>query len=145
MTLSMGRVAIGNRIKALLKQKKMTQSDLSSATGFTQSVISEMLSGKRNITPLIEKIVPIFGVSRDYIIAGEENNRCDIIASNDISPNGLTKEEHLRLVERIDSMYELHQQRIKEANDSIKAAGDIMKEIISITRLLVTDIETRKE
>lgn len=44
----MDRVAIGNRVKSLLKNKKMTQGELAAKTGFTQSVISEMISGKRN-------------------------------------------------------------------------------------------------
>ena len=32
-----------------------------------------MLSGKRNPLPLVEKICELYDVSRDYIVAGEEN------------------------------------------------------------------------
>ena len=43
----MNRVEVGTRIKALLKSKKVTQLELAQKTGITQSIISEMLSGKR--------------------------------------------------------------------------------------------------
>lgn len=52
---NMNRTVIGNRVKSFLKDKKMTQGELTAKTGFTQSV-TEMISGKQNIIPLIEKL-----------------------------------------------------------------------------------------
>lgn len=133
----MDRVAIGNRIKSLLRNKKMTQGELAAKTGFTQSVISEMISGKRNVMPLVEKLVELFQVSRDYIIAGEENNRSDIIIENNISENGLSKEERLRLLDRLNDLYELHQAVLKETEARLQKAEEVMKEIAAINKILI--------
>ena len=134
---NMDRIAIGNRIKSLLKNKKMTQGELAAKTGFTQSVISEMISGKRNVMPLVEKLVELFQVSRDYIIAGEENNRSDIIIENNISENGLSKEERLRLLDKLNNLYEQHQSILKEAEMRLQEAEATMKEIIALNKLLI--------
>lgn len=134
---NMDRIAIGNRIKSLLKNKKMTQGELATKTGFTQSVISEMISGKRNVMPLVEKLVELFQVSRDYIIAGEENNRSDIIIENNISENGLSKEERLRLLEKLNNLYEQHQTILREAEARLQEAETTMKEIIAVNRILI--------
>lgn len=133
----MDRIAIGNRIKSLLKNKKMTQGELAAKTGFTQSVISEMISGKRNVMPLVEKLVELFQVSRDYIIAGEENNRSDIIIENNISENGLSKEERLRLLEKLNNLYEQHQTILREAEARLQEAETTMKEIIAVNKILI--------
>ena len=133
----MDRIAIGNRIKSLLKNKKMTQGELAAKTGFTQSVISEMISGKRNVIPLVEKLVELFQVSRDYIIAGEENNRNDIIIENNISANGLSKEERLRLLDKLNDLYELHQTVLKETEARLQKAEEIMKEIVTVNKILI--------
>lgn len=134
---NMDRIAIGNRIKSLLKNKKMTQGELAAKTGFTQSVISEMISGKRNVIPLVEKLVELFQVSRDYIIAGEENNRNDIIIENNISANGLSKEERLRLLDKLNDLYELHQTVLKETEARLQKAEEIMKEIVTVNKILI--------
>lgn len=133
----MDRIAIGNRIKSLLKNKKMTQGELAARTGFTQSVISEMISGKRNVMPLVEKLVELFQVSRDYIIAGEENNRSDIIIENNISENGLSKEDRLRLLDKLNDLYELHQTVLKETEARLQKAEEIMKEIVAVNKILI--------
>lgn len=115
----------------------MTQGELAAKTGFTQSVISEMISGKRNVMPLVEKLVELFQVSRDYIIAGEENNRSDIIIENNISENGLSKEERLRLLDKLNNLYEQHQSILKEAEMRLQEAEATMKEIIALNKLLI--------
>ena len=126
----MDKIEVGNRIKQLLKSKKMTQGELAQKTGFTQSVISEMMSGKRNVMPLVEKVCELFNVSRDYIITGEEVSRNDIIIGNNISENGLSKEERIRLVERITALVDKHQEVLKEAEA-------IMKEVVALNKILI--------
>lgn len=115
----------------------MTQGELATKTGFTQSVISEMISGKRNVMPLVEKLVELFQVSRDYIIAGEENNRSDIFIENNISENGLSKEERLRLLDKLNDLYELHQTVLKETEARLQKAEEIMKEIVAVNKILI--------
>lgn len=133
----MDRIAVGMRIKALLKGKKVTQLDLAQKTGFTQSIISEMLSGKRNSLPLVEKVCEIYGVSRDYIITGEENKLSDIIANNNIGENGLSHEDKIRLLDKLESLYERHQVILQTISDATKEGGEVLREIATINKLLI--------
>lgn len=47
---------ISKRISLFMKEKDLTQKELAKTTGYTQSVISEMMNGKRNVLPLAERI-----------------------------------------------------------------------------------------
>ena len=100
----MDRNEVGMRIKSFLKSKKVTQLELSKMTGFTQSVISEIISGKRNPLPLVEKICELYGVSRDFLITGEENKLSDIIANNEEVRNGLSHDDKVRLLDKLESL-----------------------------------------
>ena len=133
----MDKIGIGNRIKALLKSKKVTQVDLAQKTGFTQSMISEMLSGKRNSLPLIEKVCELYDVSRDYIVTGEENKLSDIIANNNIGKDGLSHSDKVRLLDKLESLYERHQEIMQTISSATKECGEILKEIAAINRLLI--------
>lgn len=133
----MNRVEVGTRIKALLKSKKVTQLELAQKTGITQSIISEMLSGKRNPLPLVEKICELYDVSRDYIVAGEENKLSDIIANNNIGENGLSQEDKVRLLDKLEVLYERHQVIQQTISDATKESGDVLKEIAAINKLLI--------
>ena len=43
-----------NKIKEFMRRRPMKQIELAELSGFKQSVISDMLNGKRNILPLID-------------------------------------------------------------------------------------------
>lgn len=133
----MDKNAVGMRIKAFLKSKKVTQLELSQKTGFTQSVISEITSGKRNPLPLVEKVCELYGVSRDYLITGEENKLSDIIANNKEVQNGLSHDDKVRLLDRLERLYERHQSTLHVISEATKESGDILKEIAAINKLLV--------
>lgn len=126
----MDYIKIGKRLKSIFKEKGLRQMEISEKTGFQQSVISEMLNGKRNVLPLVEKVCSIYGYSRDYIITGEENNRCDIIAENHIGENGLSLDERKRLLDNLNELYNKHQQIVSKLQD-------VMKEITFINKLLI--------
>lgn len=68
----MNRLEIGNRIKDFLKSKGVTQSQLAEKTGYSQSVISGMMSGKRNVIPLAEKVSKIYDIDLMFLLGGEE-------------------------------------------------------------------------
>ena len=57
------------RLKDLLTQKGMTQSELSKLTGITPYLLSELISGKRKSTTIItaNKICRVVGVTLDYL------------------------------------------------------------------------------
>lgn len=137
----MDRNEVGMRIKSFLKSKKVTQLELSKMTGFTQSVISEITSGKRNPLPLVEKICELYGVSRDFLITGEENKLSDIIANNEEVRNGLSHDDKVRLLDKLESLYERHQVILKTISDATKESGEVLKEIAAINKLLIVGIQ----
>lgn len=125
---------VGDRLKKILKDKKITQYKLSEITGLHQSVLSEMMSGKRNILPLVEQVSTLFGWSRDYIIAGNTNTISDIGIEYGIknNGNGLTQEDRLRLTDKLNSLYKRQQEITNELQS-------IIKETVSINKLLITE------
>lgn len=128
----MNKEEVRNRIKSLLKEKGLTQLELAEIMGKTQSVISEMINGKRNILPLVEKLCELFDVSRDYIIAGSANSISDIALEHGLrnAGNGITQEDRLRLTDKLNSLYERQQ-------DIINELQSIMKEVVSVNKLLI--------
>lgn len=132
---------VGNRIKDYLKTKHITQSELAVLLGVNRTVLSETLSGRRNIMPLVEKMCSHFGLSRDYLVAGEENKLSDIVANNNISENGLSHDDKVRLLDRLESLYEKHQAILHTISTATKESGDVLKEIATINRLLVVGTE----
>ena len=77
----MNKDEVSNNIKTLLKNRNMTQKGLAKMTDFSDSTISEMLSGKKNIMPLAEKIADMFDVSLDWLLGktGPDNTRPRIL------------------------------------------------------------------
>ena len=80
-----------DRIEALLKEKGMTQADLSRATGISTGLISQWK--KKMQSPSAEKlklVADVFGVTVDYLMNGENKN----------TPPALTKKDE-RDIEKI--------------------------------------------
>lgn len=121
---------IGERIAKILKDNRYSQRKFAEETGYTQSVISEIIRGNREIDKLINIVAEKFGVSRDYLITGKESNKIDLIASDSIPENGLTKEEKLRLFDNLEELYRKHQQLLDDASQ-------VMKEIAAINKILI--------
>ena len=123
---------VGKRIAKILKDNRYSQRQFAEETGYTQSVISEILRGNREIDKMINIVAEKFGVSRDYLITGEESNKMDLIANNSMPANGLTKEDKLNLVHNLEELYRKHQQLLDDASQ-------VMKEIAAINKLLIID------
>ena len=66
------QIEIGNKIKQLRIQKKMSQSELSKLSGISQSKISQIENGSLNIT--LRTIEIIFGVLGYKVHITEEAN-----------------------------------------------------------------------
>lgn len=73
----------------------------------------------------------------DYFIKGEENKLSDIIANNNISENGLSHDDKVLLLDKLEILYERHQVILKTISDATKESGDILKEIAAINKLLI--------
>ena len=125
----MDRKEIGDRIKQLLRAKKVTQGQVSEMTGITQSVISEIINGKRPPYQLVDKLANIYGISRDSLLAGCENTESQ---NSDNCDKCLTKDERIRLTEKLNSLYERHQHILQEAQE-------ILKEVAAINKILIID------
>lgn len=121
---------IGQRIAKILKDNRYSQRQFAAESGYTQSVISEILSGKREIDKLINIVIEKFNVSRDYLITGNAVNDMELIANYSISPNGLTKEEKQHLFNNLEGLYSKHKKLLEDANE-------VMKEIAAINKLLI--------
>lgn len=121
---------IGKRIAKILKDNRYSQRQFAEETGYTQSVVSEIIRGNREIDKLINIVAEKFAVSRDYLITGKESNKMDLIASDSIPANGLTKEEKLRLFDNLEELYRKHQQLLDDASQ-------VMKEIAAINKILI--------
>ena len=121
---------VGKRISKVLKDNGFSQRTFADKIGLSQSVVSDMIRGRRQIDKLVNIVAERFGVSRDYLITGNESNKMDLIASDSISANGLTKDEKLQLINNLEELYRKHQKILDEASQ-------VMKEIAAINKLLI--------
>lgn len=123
-------VNVGNRISKVIKDNGYSQRSFALEMKIPQSVVSDMIRGRREIDKLVNMVADKFGVSRDYLITGEESNRLDMIASDSISANGLTTEDKLRLINNLEELYRKHQKLLDDASQ-------VMKEIAAINKILI--------
>lgn len=73
-SLSVMPVKLGKRLKALLKDKDMTQRDLAKALGRTEATVSLYASDDREPdVETLQRMAGIFGVTVDYLI-GRSND-----------------------------------------------------------------------
>lgn len=133
----MNRKDIGSRLKSFIKSQGLTQSTLAMQMGKTQSEISEMISGRRRFEPLATYLCDKYGASMDYFITGEENKLSDIIANNEEVRNGLSHDDKVQLLDKLESLYERHQAILKTISDATKESGEVLKEIATINKLLI--------
>lgn len=121
---------VGNRIAKILKDNRYSQRKFAEEVNMPQSVISEIINGNREVDKLVNIVSDKFGISRDYLITGVEANHNDMIASDSISANGLTKEEKLRLIANLEELYRKHQSLLDDASQ-------VMREIAAINKILI--------
>lgn len=128
----MDKIELGNRIKAFMKERGLKQSDLGQALNLKQSTISDMIKGRRDTFRLAELIVSHYGISRDWLFDG-----CEVL--DDFSGGGveLDQEQRQKLLERLNGLYERHQ-------DIIKEEQEIMKQMMAINRMLIIGTKDTK-
>lgn len=122
------RKKVGDRIASFMNEKGITQKRFSEMTGISQSIISEMVNGKRNNIPLAQYIADNFGISLDWLINGV-NEKDNVYSTLD---NGiLSQAERLELARKLSSLYVKHQNLMEQAQE-------IFHEIVTINKLLIT-------
>lgn len=103
---------IGNRIKMIMKEKGISQKELSVNIGTSQSVISSYLNNKSFPTaPVIMKMSKFFGVSTDYILFGDEQV-AELIETKLIECfRELTTENQLKVIKEATGLREIQNLR----------------------------------
>ena len=104
------------RIRALRKQKGLTQEELAKAIGVQRAVISKYETGIVDISvSQLEKIADVLGVTVDYLLGGETKTPAEAGAAFDdftyamySESRGLT-EENKRLLLEMAHMLKEHQ------------------------------------
>lgn len=65
--------SLGERIRLLRKQLKLTQEELCTRVGISKGFLSDVENGKRNISSAnLLDLAKVLGVSCDYLLLGEE-------------------------------------------------------------------------
>lgn len=92
---------IGVRIKALRKQKNITQKDLAAHLGISKSVVSSYETGT-HFPPydILIKIARLFGVSTDYLLGLSGNQIIDV--------NGLSAKQVKALLMIVEELKEVN-------------------------------------
>lgn len=124
----MKSVIVGNRIRALMKENKLSQRAVEEYTGINQSVLSEVINGRRDYERVVDKLCSAYGWSRDFIVTGRNN-----IANSD-NNTSLSNEERQMLIKTLHELYCKHE-------DLIQQAGSVMKQIAAINKILIIGIE----
>lgn len=71
-------MSIGNRIRLMRRQLKLSQPDLAKRAGVGQSTISDLENDKKNTSAKnMESIAKVLGTSTTYLINGGENQQID--------------------------------------------------------------------
>lgn len=124
----MKSVIVGKRIRALMKENKLSQRAVEEYTGINQSVLSEVINGRRDYERVVDKLCSAYGWSRDFIVTGRNN-----IANSD-NNTSLSNEERQMLIKTLHELYCKHE-------DLIQQAGSVMKQIAAINKILIIGIE----
>lgn len=122
----MDRKRTGETIKRILKERKLTQHDIAGFTGLQQSVISEMMSGKRDPMTLAIKVSDLFNMKLDDIIVKEsESNEDNTEKQNNIIISGDTDNARDFFISQSLSI----EKYIRTLSDEIKEVRFIKQEL----------------
>ena len=92
-------VHFGGRLRALRKEKGLTQKQLAARLGVTKSVVSAYETSMRYPSyDILIRITSIFGVTSDYLLGIERKQQLDI--------SGLSQENELLVRQLVDALRE---------------------------------------
>ena len=92
---------IGNRIKGLLEQEKISQQELANKIGMSAASIGRYITGSRvPKANVIEKIAVALGVTTDFILGREsiKKDYDEIVRLIERSKNSLSYEDRMKLI-----------------------------------------------
>lgn len=124
---------VGLRIKNTLKENNLSQVKVANDIGIPQSVISDIINGRRDYDKLVNMLSEHYGWSRDYLITGDQYSKHDFISNSDID-NSLSMGERQKLIDSLQNLYSKHEGLLEQANM-------VMKQIIAINKILIIGID----
>ena len=128
----MNKEEVGRRIKAFMKDKGLTQTDVAEALGLTQSNVSEMASGKRDTLRLAELIADNYDVSLDYLIYGESD-----ISKQDIHISNTDNfEVGYKYAYKVLELFKEYMENERRYQEIIARNQEIMKQMVALEKLI---------
>lgn len=92
----MDNIAVGQRIKGLRLNRKMTREELAEEAGMSTSFLYEIETGKKSFSAYtLSNLAKVLNVETDYILCGEQKKREFLRENGDLS------RETLLLVQQI--------------------------------------------
>ena len=116
-------MTMGERIRTLRKQNNMSLEELGSKLGVGRSAILKYEKGQVQNLPRvkIEKMASLFGVSPEYIMAFDENEKLEYLTDDIAEKYLLTKygEEAVELVDMFSKMTDKNKKKLLELCEDI--------------------------
>lgn len=131
----MNKKEVGARIKAYMKQNKITQVEIAQLMGVGQSYVSGMLNGDKNTLNLAEAIANHYNVSLDWIVYGTVNKKEELSITN----SNIT-EESIHYSERIIQLFQKYIENERRYQEIIKENQEIMKQLSAIHKLIKEEL-----
>lgn len=129
----MDKKEVGIRIKRFMKVRGLKQQQVADDLNLKQSTVSSMISGQRDTIRLAIEMSEFYNVSREEFFGGSTPVPLEI-KEHDMKENGLTSDEKQILINKLESLYNKHQQLLEQVNS-------VMKEISAINKILIIGVE----
>ena len=132
----MNKREVGARIKAYMKENRLTQTEVAAKVGISQSYISGMVNGDKDTLRLAEALSENYGVSLDWLINGD-NALAFIQKGDNITDrsNNITNEK-MRYLERAMELFQKYMDNERRYQEIIKENQEIMKQMAAIQQLI---------
>ena len=125
----MNKTEIGGRIRAYMKENKITQTEIAEKMKVGQSYVSAMMNGDRDTLRLAEALSEHYGVSLDWLISGisvdNQEEKCDNI------PSG-----KLKYYERAVELFMRYMENEQRYQDIIKENQELLKQMSAVQKLM---------
>lgn len=125
----MNKMEVGGRIKAYMKEHKITQAEIAGKMGVGQPYISAMMNGDRDTLRLAEALSENYGVSLDWLIIGD---KCD----NSVECCDNEQSEKIKYYSRAVELFMKYVDNERRYQEIIKENQEILKQMAAIEKLM---------
>lgn len=125
----MNKIEVGGRIKAYMKENKITQTEIAEKMGVGQSYISAMMNGDRDTLRLAEAVSEHYGVSLDWLISGDNCDNTAEFCDNEQSGK-------IKYYSRAVELFMKYVDNERRYQDIIKENQEILKQMAAIEELM---------